>query len=388
MSSGRSLTRQDITLEFLVGAFFFAALVILGVFTILLSRDQFLGKEQTIRVRFPAVAGLREGDGVLVHGVEVGTVDSLELLKSGSPGLPSGGVGVELSLKESIPVYNDHTIEVRYSSVLGGRHLVIEPGTAATGEADLDELTGTAPADLINEATRMVQTLREELETLKENLRQGELIPKAVALLEDMQAISADLRAGKGTLGKLLAEETLHQQLADALSRAGDAGAQVEKTAATADEVLLSIREGRGTLGKLLTDDELYANTQEVIAAVRDGRGTLGKLVMDDSLHGDLRKIAEDISGLVGQTTNKDSTAGRFLADDGELYNELLGAAEDMRTTMRQARDGDGTIGLLLSDPDLYNDLLQTVNSAKAAVQDFREQAPVSTFGSLIFGAF
>lgn len=388
MSSGRSLTRQDITLEFLVGAFFFAALVILGVFTILLSRDQFLGKEEALQVRFPAVAGLREGDGVLVHGVEVGTVDSLELLQSGAPGLPSGGVSVELSLKEPIPIYNDHTIEVRYSSVLGGRHLVIEPGTAATGKADLDELTGTAPADLINEATRMVQTLREELETLKKNLRQGELIPKAVALIEDMQAISADLRDGKGTLGKLLVEETLHQQIADALGRAGDAGAQVEKTAATADEVLLAIKEGRGTLGKLLTDDELYANTQEIIGAVREGRGTLGKLVMEDALHRDVQKVAENISGLTEKAANKHSTAGRFLADDGELYEEILGAVEDTRTTMRQARDGDGTIGRLLSDPELYNDLLQTVNSAKAAVQDFREQAPVSTFGSLIFGAF
>lgn len=388
MSSKRGMTRQDISLEFLVGAFFFSALVILGVFTIVLSRDQFFGKEQMLQVRFPSVAGLREGDGVLVHGVEVGTVDSLELLKPGVSGLQSGGVGVEMSLDQPVPIYNDYTIEVRYSSVLGGRHLVIEPGTAATGEANLDQLTGTAPADLINEATRMVQTLRTELETLKEDLNQGELIPKAVALIENFQAISADLRAGKGTLGKLLAEDTLHRQLTDALTRAGAAGAQVEKTAATADEVLLAIREGRGTLGKLIAEDGLYSDAEEIFSAVRDGRGTLGKLVTDDALHGDLRKIAADISGLMDQAANKESTVGRFLSDEGELYKTLIGVAEDMRTTIRQARDGHGTIGRLLSDPELYNDLLKTVNSAKAAVQDFREQAPVSTFGSLIFGAF
>lgn len=388
MSRKRGMTKQDISLEFLVGAFFFSALIILGVFTILLSRDQFLGKEETLRVRFPSVAGLREGDGVLVHGVQVGTVDSLELLKSGTSGLPAGGVGVELNLSQPVPIYNDHTIEVRYSSMLGGRHLVIEPGTAATGKADLDQLTGTAPADLINEATRMVQTLREELETLKEDLNQGKLIPKAVVLIENLQAITADLRAGKGTLGKLFAEETLHRQLTDALKRAGDAGAQVEKTAATADEILIGLREGQGTLGKLLVEDKLYGDAEEILAAVSDGQGTLGKLVMDDALHADLRKIVADISALTKKTANKDSTAGRFLSDDGELYNNLLGAAEDMRATMRQAREGNGTIGRLLSDPELYDNLLKTVNSAKAAVQDFREQAPVSTFGSLIFGAF
>ncbi|MFW5893573.1 MAG: MlaD family protein [Verrucomicrobiota bacterium] len=388
MSRKRGMTRKDISLEFLVGAFFFGALILLGVFTIILSRDQFLGKEQTLRVRFPSVAGLREGDGVLVHGVQVGTVDSLELLKPSASGRPSGGVGVELSLNQPVPIYNDHTIEVRYSSMLGGRHLVIEPGTAATGKADLDQLTGTAPADLINEATQMVQTLREELDTLKEDISQGELIPKTVGLIENLQAITEDVRAGKGTLGKLFAEDTLHRQLTDTLNRAGDAGAQVEKTAATANEMLHGLREGRGTLGKLLVEDKLYGDAKDILAAVSDGQGTLGKLVMDDSLHADLRKIAADISGLTEQAANKDSTAGRFLSDDGELYNTLLGAAEDMRTTMRQAQDGEGTVGRLLRDPELYNDLLKTVNSAKAAVQDFREQAPVSTFGSLIFGAF
>ena len=53
----------------------------------------------------------------------------------------------------------------------------------------------------------------------------------------------------------------------------------------------------------------------------------------------------------------------------------------------RSVREGQGTLGKLVNDPALYDDAKKTVNEVRSAVEDFREQAPVSTFGGLIFGA-
>lgn len=389
-SRTRKMTAHDLSLEFAVGAFFFAALAILGVFTILLSSRSFFGERQTLEVWFPDVAGLGKGDQVLVSGVKIGTVDSLELV---SPGTPTprlrggGGVQVGLELRRDIPIYADNTIEVRHSSVLGGRHVVIEPGTKATGEANMGQLTGTAPADLVNEAARMVQTLREEINNIKTELRQGELIPKTVALVDNLKAISDNLRNGKGTVGKLLADDQLYNVVSDSFETLGKAGERVDQTASELNSILADLRAGKGTAGKLLTDQALYDDATAIAADLREGRGTLGKLLTDDTLHAELQQAAEDIGTLVEKAAKGESTLGRFLADDGKLYNSALETSEGLRRAVREIEQGEGTLGLLVKDPELYRQAVETVRAAKAAVKDFREQAPVSTFGSLIFGA-
>ena len=52
------------------------------------------------------------------------------------------------------------------------------------------------------------------------------------------------------------------------------------------------ITEGKGTLGRLLNDDSLYTDMQGAVASlngimkkVERGEGTLGKLLTDDSLY-------------------------------------------------------------------------------------------------------
>ena len=58
-----------------------------------------------------------------------------------------------------------------------------------------------------------------------------------------------------------------------------------------ANEVVLDVRAGKGTVGKAMTDDTLYlkatgsmSNLLEILIKINNGQGTVGQLINDDSL--------------------------------------------------------------------------------------------------------
>ena len=48
---------------------------------------------------------------------------------------------------------------------------------------------------------------------------------------------------------------------------------------------------------------------------------------------------------------------------------------------------GEGTLGKLLADATVYDDLSQLLKETRATIDDFRENSPIVTFTSVFFGA-
>ncbi len=209
-------------MELAVGAFMFVALLSLAFFTILLSRDNFFQKTYPLEVVFEDVMGLRDGDNVVVRGMVVGKVRKLVL--------QADGVHVRAALLRPINLKKDCTVEIIATSVLGGRYMQIEEGSAAEALPADSVLRGQKPHDMIALASSVVA---------------------------DLKAISSQIQAGQGTLGKLIYDDALYNDL---------------------NEVAKKINSGQGTLAKLVNDDELYEQAKkaliEVRAAVDDLRET------------------------------------------------------------------------------------------------------------------
>ena len=86
-------------------------------------------------------------------------------------------------------------------------------------------------------------------------------------------------------------------QLADVTEQANQGLVQ-------ATELLKDIRAGKGTLGKLVTDEALYNEVTKFVDAanavatnLRNGRGTLGKLANDDAGLRAARGLAQEPPG-------------------------------------------------------------------------------------------
>ncbi len=373
MAGKRHLTWRDISMELVAGLFFFAAVCLLAYYTIILSKDGF-SKKFEIPVVFEDVSGLAEGDNVMNHGVTIGSVDR--------PQLVAGKVVVPLRLRSELKLWKDYRIEIRNSSVLGGHYVAVESGTAAAGALPAGtELRGQAPADLVQEATKLVQLVKIEVEKIRDTIEKEQVVAKVAKVADNLNVITDGLREGKGTFGKMLNDETMYTRVNDAFASLRTAGDNI-------NGLVADVRAGKGTLGKFVTDDKLYLDVQAVVGNLKDGKGTLGKMLTDDGMYANLNVATANFREISEHMVRGESSLGRLMMDKGELYLSLkntLASAEEVAVALRE---GKGTLGKLAMDPALYDDTRKTILEIRGAVQDFREQVPVSTFGSLILGGF
>ena len=51
-------------------------------------------------------------------------------------------------------------------------------------------------------------------------------------------------------------------------------------------------------------------------------------------------------------------------------------------------KDGKGTLGKLLSDESMYNEVNGLIKDVRQVLDNYRDTTPISTFSSLAIGAF
>ena len=325
--------KKQIFIESAVGLFSFSVIAALFLLTVVLSQDALFRSERPLEVLFENAKGLRVGDVVSARGVTVGKVKNIAL--------QADGVLVRVLLTMPVHLREDYRIEVLATSVLGGRYLNIHEGSAdvALLGDPLPPLRGSPSPDLISSATATVEDIRNALNA-------GALDDFKVTM-SSIRQIAARLAAGEGTLGKLINDDAVY----------GD----VQQIAANLKDVSERLAKGEGTLGKLMNDGRLYDDAQAVAANLKDVSDRLNK---------------------------GEGTLGRLLAEDDQVYEDLAATIASFRKMSESIEKGEGTIGKLVSDEALYLEFQALLREGRAAVDDFRETTPVTTFTSIFFGAF
>ena len=339
---------REVFTELVVGAF--VALVFLGlaVFTIVISGKNLFNDEVFgIEVVLPDAMGLRPNDPVIARGTTVGSVKDVRFQPD--------GVHVKAQLEAPVQFHEGYEITVVSTSILGGRQLVLKEGEPDTPVVEnVNALVGQKPSDLMEDATAAIARVREFLDT--------DVLTNLVEFSESLKEIGRRLEDGEGTIGRLLAEDSVYTNL--------------DATVANVRLITDRLERGEGTVGKLLSsDEEIYTNLN---AAVADARSAIA----------DLKVIASRLEAGEG-------TIGRLLVEDS-VYTNLDAAVADARSAIADLKSitarierGEGTIGKLLSsDDELYQNVNGTVTDARELLDDMREANTLSTFTSLLFSGF
>ena len=297
---------KDLSIEVLVGFFMFIILIALGVFTIILSRQNFLQRRYPVAVAFGEVSGLRDGDNVFLRGMKVGVVKDTVL--------KDNQVIVRADLDVPVQFREGYKVEVVSSSMLGGKQLKIEEGPLSAAPVPKDAvIVGTDPTDLLEELGAAVVSVR---------------------------------------------------QITDQVS------------------------SGKGTLGKLIYDDTVYNNLSDISTKLAKGEGTIGKLINDESVYNDLKTTMSNLQDVSGRLANGEGTLGKLLSKDDKLYNDLSTTMSNLRSITDKVGSGEGTLGKLVNDDQMYVEAQKLLRELRAAIDDMRETSPVTTFSTVFFGAF
>jgi phospholipid/cholesterol/gamma-HCH transport system substrate-binding protein len=145
-----------------------------------------------------------------------------------------------------------------------------------------------------------------------------------------------------------------------------------------------------------MQDDSLYnnlsttiANAAKISGRLERGEGTLGKLLSsDDQVYQDAQALVANLRLISQNLADGKGTLGKLLTSDDQVYADLQATLASVRKISESIENGEGTMGRLVQDPKLYDEASLLVEDIRAAVDDLREASPVTSFGSVIFGAF
>ena len=141
--------------------------------------------------------------------------------------------------------------------------------------------------------------------------------------------------------------------------------------------------------GKIIDNlKSTMAQLNDVTAKLSKGEGTIGKLMTDDKVYNDLQDITANLKDISERAAKGKGTIGKLLSEDDELYTNLVAASVSIKNISTSIEKGEGTIGKLITDDKLYEEVKLTLHEIRAAIDDFREAAPITTFSSIFFGAF
>jgi len=109
--------------------------------------------------------------------------------------------------------------------------------------------------------------------------------------MANLQDITTKVNHGEGTLGKLVNDPALHDQLLAAIQDIKSAAAGAKDFMSNAQAIVDQVKSGKGTLGALVYDETAASDLKATVANFRSvsdkiakGEGTLGKLISDDGL--------------------------------------------------------------------------------------------------------
>ncbi|HTB80989.1 MAG TPA: MlaD family protein [Opitutaceae bacterium] len=303
-----------------IGLFFLVGAVLIWITFEALHNGGFHGRKgYALTAGFEDLKQLKIGDEVRMAGVTIGSVEQARL--------GAHRAEVVLRIDPEVKIANDATAGVASAGLLGTNYIAFDLGTSTEPYAPDTEVHTKSNADL-NTVMAEIGDLGKKLEgtfnsissiTQGENGQPGlfQRLDKLVAdngdkittTMTNLQDITTKINQGQGTMGRLINDPKLHDELLATVDEIKSAATQAKGFVNDAQGILGQVKSGQGALGTLIYDQQAGDNLKRVAQNLRDlsdklnsGQGTLGKLINDDSLYtqtqGVLKKADQAIDGL------------------------------------------------------------------------------------------
>lgn len=284
--------------ELRLGLLIFAALAIF-LWASIQGGTNLFKKQYVLHSEFPNVQGVVSGAPVWFQGVEVGTVKDLDFIASGD----SSKVRITFTVNDRVwpLVREDSKVKIQALNLFGEKFMEVTSGSrAAAPVKDGATLGSERPTDVT------------------ELMARGEhIVDDLSATTKDLKEMTAKVRRGEGTLGKLATSDELHDNLVATITQVRTLTANLDKSqvemsrsltsaANSLDSVMTMIETGKGSLGRMARDPELYDNLASLtgrmdstMGRVERGEGSLGRLTKDDAMAVNLEKSLDQLNKLL-----------------------------------------------------------------------------------------
>lgn len=290
-------------LAIIVGAFVLASLAALALVIVSLSsQERPFADRYRLVAYFDNVQGLIANAPVWLAGTQVGRVESVTL-SAREGGEPAVEVRLRIDTSVAPRIRADSTASIGTIGLLGDRYVEVSLGSPdARVLSGGDEIRAIDPVNI------------------------SAVIDSGASALDNISSLT-------GNLNSVLAEfET------------SEGGAKLARSVGSVGDIVTQIQDGEGLLHSLIYDEYEGGGVESIESSLA-------------TLEGILKEIAHG-EGLLHSLIYEEVT-------DQEVVAEALDVGSRLNKILAKLDEGEGTFGLLLNDPTLYEDLKRLVGGAQ-----------------------
>lgn len=291
------------------------ALAILGAAAYTLGRAANLFSSRYELVVFlPEANGLRPGGSVTLAGQLVGSVKDIDFLPVDMDTTRNLRIVTRIDRAVRDQIRGDSEARLRTMGLLGDKVLDISPGTP--------KFAVLQPGDTIRVSAAM------DYEAVL--AKAAGAVDDVVLLTHDLRVVTGGLARGQGTLGQLLTNRAMYDQMTATMTRA--------------NHLLAGLQNPNGTFGRMLNDPQLYVRVTHAVAtldstliALNSKEGSMGRLLRDTTLYANLVGIASSADSLMRMLSSDNGLVGKLLADQS-LYDQVNKLTTDLGSILADVR--------------------------------------------------
>jgi phospholipid/cholesterol/gamma-HCH transport system substrate-binding protein len=279
--------------DVLVGLVIAVAIVVAIIGSLWLARGG-LSKGYPLYAKFPWSAGLKQGQPVLLGGVNIGYVDEVDLR-------PEGTVLTTFRVGKQYHVPKGTTATVVANGIFGDMAIALTPkgpnpesiapgdtvpvGPSGPGIAQL-----TAKADSVATSVNAITTALQ-----KELVTSGGVTDLRRSLASSNQLI-LNMNRLVSQFAVIAAEQNRQLTLTQASLRRATSGVDSAKV----DSTVKNFREASANMAALSADlRQTSQKLDSIVAKISDGTGTVGKAINDPGAYNDIRALIQHMDSLM-----------------------------------------------------------------------------------------
>ncbi len=264
------------------------------------SRQNMFGNTVTINAVFKNVSGLQKANNVRYAGISIGTVKDIEMVND-----TTIQVAMLIEKKMQNHIRTNAIATIGSDGLVGSMIVNIVPGDGnapyvKTGD-EIQSYSRIATADMLN-----------TLGMTNDNL---------ALLVKDLLKVTGSLNKGEGTLGRLLNDTVMGNELQYTLINLKEASQSTKSTMLQIHRMVKDINFDQSVAGVLLSDTISAGNMRSVIANLEKSGSAI-------------EKMTDDLSSVVARVKNGKG-AINYLANDTTMVNQL-------KRTMQNVEQGVG----------------------------------------------
>src|SRR5579863_276123 len=217
------------------------SLFALGIFLVG-SRHEAFSRHVRFYTEFADLDGITRGSNVKVAGMDAGQVTKIDV-----PDTPRGHFRVQMKVDESLHglVRSDSVVTVDTEGVVGNTFLTIHPGSSNAAIAQADSVLQSKPpitiADLLNHGLGVMNDADATMKEVGGKLNIAlDGVNGAVGNANDLLV---GLKAGRGTAGTLLRDDTIADQIRETMSSVQSTTSNLNQASVRVNSIVADVQE-------------------------------------------------------------------------------------------------------------------------------------------------